>query len=217
MEKSERYDVSVLSIYRPVLNISEAYVNTFIQQSKRHDFRPKNLTVVLSPDSVAEVISPQELRRLQVLLGIRATPEMNDELAEYLNDVVPDSYDDRLTTPTKPLKDYRRHGKGDSTIFTMATDNPVARQERISTQEAINEFYGIGKKWRRTHEEPWLDYEYRTDVRIGYVRNGNKGTQVVDMFRKFLEREVEYMPADIVLGPATIDDAISTIVVGTKQ
>jgi len=199
-----------LFIYRPVLNITKEYVNNFNRHLSHAGLDDGSVITCLDPESKARIIGPGELRYLQQRLGIIATQEHNSELAEYLSETVPESYDTRLPIITKPVKEYRPDGIKGPVLFTIATDNPTIREERSLTQNAINNFYKIGRTALVTPEEAWLDYDYIGDVYLAVVKKIKGSIEVLDKFRHFLKSESKFMPNQIALGVASIDDVITS-------
>ena len=166
----------------------------------------KNIIKIVSSNLLKiEIIGSGELRRIQEASGIINSSEVNNELAEYLNDFTPDSYDNVLEDiPTFPLRYYPRKSKSDSLVLSAATDNLLVKNERLLTQQIINEKYGIRKKASDT----WSDTEYRTNLNIAWLNNNRIYRQtIVPELQNFLNSFlINFFPDYLYLGQATIDN-----------
>ena len=203
--QTQREKQSGLTIYRPVLNIPENF-SEFLTESIVDAGFTKNIIKIVSSNLLKiEIIGSGELRRIQEASGIINSSEVNNELAEYLNDFTPDSYDNVLEDiPTFPLRYYPRKSKSDSLVLSAATDNLLVKNERLLTQQIINEKYGIRKKTSDT----WSDTEYRTNLNIAWLNNNRIYRQtIVPELQNFLNSFlINFFPDYLYLGQATIDN-----------
>lgn|GEM_PF-6703068 len=199
-------DMSSISIYRPVLNLSEADTSHLSETLEAYGLTKNLVRVTLSPNSKAEIVGPGELRRLHEHLGIISSLDVTEELVQYLESAVPDTYDDELIIPTKPAREYVRVSKKNYLIFAIGTENPEIEEERRLTKQAINDFYGIGRDTLVTQDEAWQELDYRTSIHMAIINDNLVHAEKVNRIRQVLAGIVEYLPSTITLGPASIDD-----------
>lgn len=195
-----------LVIYRPVLNIPQEIVDGFIDSVLEGGFTPKNVEVDLSTTSKALILGAGEIRRAQELLGVKATRAENDQLANYLNENLPDSVDEELDIPVGSVKDHIRLGNHKQLLFTVATENPVVHEERTAAQLAFESLYEVDTKSNLSHDDLWYEYPNKTDVLLVTLRGPGRNADLISPLRLLLERELEFIPPGIKEGPATIDD-----------
>ncbi len=195
-----------LSIYRPVLDLPEGYSEYLSQRLEYAGFTKNLVKVILGSEPKIVIIGTGELRSIQEKAEVPLTDESNEELAEYLNDSVPVSYDTVIKNiPILPLKYYIRKGKSDYLVLAAASKNPQIKKERKITQKIINEKYRLRNSTANT---AWANTSYRTDLNIAWINNNRhfRSTRIPEL-QNFLGTLLrQSLPEKITLGLATIDD-----------
>lgn len=123
--------------------------------------------------------------------------KVGEELADYLDETLPDAFDRPLVVPTFPLRlviDGDRHR-----ILTLGVTE-VIHEERAETRAAIAKFYA-GKRLRT---DSWLSKVHPNGYEFAHT-NHEFSDDVADLAVDALQLTEAHLPKNIIYQPAVID------------
>jgi hypothetical protein len=185
--------LSSLHVYRPVLNIGPVLLGSLLANAEiRHVQGPD----ISDYDLYATILSPGELR---AALEPQALPrQMAHDLGDYLIECLPASSNEDIHVPTLPVSSLRLRGQSGRQIITIGTQNAIIQTERAASKSLVGAYLCVP-------DLAFPDNDLHTHVEMGRFRSDPDASRT-RTFCSFLQRHPELLPAEIVLGPVSVDD-----------
>ncbi len=140
-------------------------------------------------------------------LGLEPDEDQLDELGDYLDEVLPESFDQHVIVQLHSLevRPHRRRGKVNSKKHVLITPaHPTIIEECELARQAISSFFGIGQAGKISYEEVWHE---GTDQRVpDLIISKHPSFEQANTLKRRLNNNSAALPSALVLGAGIIDD-----------
>lgn len=197
-----------IAIFRPVMNIGQEQLMGFRDALDQEGLLDEYTKVTSIDDDNrgfelnSTFVSPGELRCIQDYCGDLSEDEV-DDMADYLADTLPDSFNRSIVVPTLPVEihpSYRRSMRNRRTL--LVGNSQQLKDERAFVQGAMQEYLRrLGLPDFDLHENDWL-----TSANVAYIKSKEseaKAQQIAD----FLQSTPGILPVEIEYGGIVVGDA----------
>ncbi|HWB38981.1 MAG TPA: hypothetical protein VG604_01950 [Candidatus Saccharimonadales bacterium] len=181
---AERLD---LEVSRRILNVTASHSDYVRSEAAKQGISKDELRMLGQKGLRAVILSPGDLGSLLETFEMKDawTNENIEGLADYLDEHLPGSVDEKLSVPTFPFGLHvPASGKYASrAFFTLAAGDPVLAQERAAAKLLTEEFFGLEGE---DTSEAWGELDFGGEPWFARVSSRGKTAEVGERFASVL-------------------------------
>jgi hypothetical protein len=198
-----------LRILRPVTDLPANYLGQLLAEAEKYGIKRNHIYSYLNGNSHVPLISPGEIINLHQALDITPTDDSVGDLADYLDEVLPKTFDQELLISLRSLKRVQITLKQGSRHEYRATlfrsdIKPRLIQERSVAMEALYRYFNVTDPSTLDQDRIWIN---KNPGRILTVRLSGSDSNIGRLYRLMAETNV--IPKLLTLGPVKIEDFLA--------
>lgn len=218
MNTHESVDYEALNLYpslrlvRDVVDLPEDFDARLGAEVDELGFPDKTDIYLLDSESCVSLISPTEILNFHRLVDREPSENAMTELADYLETELPSGLDEPMPIKIKPINRFFHRLPADPRSASdhvdhcdfVSTFNKPLRTERQLAKDALYKFFEVNPK-ATDGTKIWEKYDWKKYETTRLVVASATGRQNIQRITRLI-LESDILPAELTLGPATIEE-----------